>query len=293
MRLLRLILCAITVAWAGPAMAGDPFEDARYHIGIKNNEAALRVIDSGAFDVNMQTSEGYSLLHYAADANNLPMVDALLQRGADPSLKTQRGSTAIDMATGTMVQARLKAALAASKGAAVKANPPAAGNGGGGDYDAIRYYIGIKNNEAAIAELAKGFDVNMQTDEGYTLLHHAAEQNNLVMVNDLLRRGANPNLRSAKGSTAADMGYYYKPILSAIQARGGKLNLMANAKGPVPMTPNSVTGKADAASPAAKSKYAAMCEDRHYSSSSLCSDSTCKMREYRKWQTCLQTGSYY
>lgn len=54
------------------------------------------------------------------------------------------------------------------------------------------------------------------------------------------------------------------------------------------------TGTA-AARPEAKqpeSPHRKMCNQRHYSSSALCSDSTCKMREYRKWQGCLKTGNY-
>lgn len=287
MRIVRILACAVALSTASIAAAGDPFEDARYYIGTKENETALRLIDNGGIEINMQTSEGYALLHYAADADNLAMVEALLQRGADPSLKSARGSTAYDMAIGTMVQAKLKAAMSGARGTAATAgNSP---GGGTADYDSIRHYIGIKKNDAAIAELDKGIDVNMQTGEGYTLLHHAAEQNNLTMVKELLKRGANPNLRSAKGSTAADMGYYYKPILAAIQESGGKLNLMADAKGPVAMTPLNVTRS----SSAFKSPHAKVCEARHLSSSSLCSDGTCRMREYRKWQTCLKTGSYY
>ena len=46
-------------------------EGARYNIKVKANAEAIALIDSGQFDVNMQTDEGYSLLHYAADAGNL------------------------------------------------------------------------------------------------------------------------------------------------------------------------------------------------------------------------------
>jgi hypothetical protein len=53
------------------------------------------------------------------------------------------------------------------------------------------------------------------------------------------------------------------------------------------------TSTAAASSSAAKSPREKMCQQRWSSSNALCSDSTCKMREYRKWQTCLKTGSYY
>lgn len=44
----------------------DPFDRARNHIQARQNADALALIDSGQFEVNLQTSEGYSLLHYAA-----------------------------------------------------------------------------------------------------------------------------------------------------------------------------------------------------------------------------------
>ena len=66
---------------------------------------------------------------------------------------------------------------------------------------------------------------------------------------------------------------------------------------PVKPTPAKPTGTSipakPSAAPTADEARRKMCNGRHYSSSALCSDSTCKMREYRKWQTCLKTGSYY
>ena len=235
MRLWRVVACALALSVAGTAaLAGDPFDSARYYIGVKDNERALELIDSGEFDVNAQTSEGYTLLHYAADAGNLAMVEALLERGADPTIKSNAGSTPAMMAIGTMVQARIKKAAAAwGKGA-----PAAAA--GTGDFDKIRYAIGIKDNAAAIAELDKGIDINMQTDEGYSLLHYAADQGNLAMVKELIRRGADVNLKSARGSTPLDMALGTM-VQAEIKKAGGTWGRAAPAK-PVPMTPAPALG---------------------------------------------------
>lgn len=284
MSLLRFIVCAIAFAWAGPAVAGDPFDDARYYIGTRNNEAALRLIDSGQFDINMQNGEGYTLLHFASGDGSLEMVNALLERGADPHIKNSLGQTAFDRAVGTMVGARLKKAMAKPTGANGAAT-------GGGDFDKVRYAIGARRDADAIAELNKGIDINMQNGEGYTLLQFAAGDGNLAMVKELIRRGADVNIKNSLGLTALDRAVGTM-VVSELKKAGGKYGKEPPAK-PVSMTPKNATGKADSASPAAKSKYAEMCEARHYSSSALCGDSTCKMREYRKWQTCLKTGSYY
>lgn len=296
MRLIQIVLCIVVVLTNSFAVAGDPFNDARHAIGIKDNETVLKLIDSNQVPINMQNDEGYTLLHVAADQNNLAMVELLLARGADPSIKSQTGSTAFSMASGTLIRSKIKAAMdgrvkAAPAPASVAAPAPAPAIGAG-DFDKVRHAIGIKDNDTAIAEINKGIDINMQNAEGYTLLHIAASQNNLVMVEKLLRLGAQPNIRAQSGATAADLGYGFKPILAAIAAAGGTLNTMANAGKPKPMTPFTAM-PAVPAPPAEASSDAKLCAQRHRSSSALCSDSTCKMREYRKWQTCLKTGSYY
>ena len=158
-----------------------------------------------------------------------------------------------------------------------------------------------KENAKALDLIASGaFDVNQQNSEGYTLLHFAADQNNLDIAKALLERGADPNIKTNSGSTAADMAYSGSAVLSAVLKAGG--SYARNA----PYTPAPVTASKPSKAPA-QSKPATgtstragkedprrkMCNARHYSSSALCSDSTCKMREYRKWQTCLKTGSYH
>jgi hypothetical protein len=294
---LSVVACVLVLASAGLAMAGDPFDDARYAIGVKDNAGALRLIDSGRFDVNMQNGEGYTLLHFAAGAGNLAMVEALLERGADPTIRNSLGMTPKESAIGTMVVARIQKAQ--SGWGKPSPGSPAAGAGGSGDFDKVRWYTGARRNADAIAELDKGIDINMQTSEGYTLLHYAAGDGNLEMVRELIRRGANVNLRSSSGFTPYDSAIGTM-VQAEIRKAGGVsgINPTSTAKPaaakPAPAKP-AAARPAPAAKPAATADEARrkMCNGRHYSSSALCSDSTCKMREYRKWQTCLKTGSYY
>jgi len=171
----------------------------------------------------------------------------------------------------------------------------------GDPFNDARHAIGIKDNETVLRLIDSGqFEVNAQNSEGYTLLHFAADQNNLEIARELLRRGANPNIRTNSGSTVADMAYSGSMLLTEVQKAGGKYARNAPyTSSPAPMS----QAPAQQSKPAIKAKSPAsaqandprrkMCNARHYSSSALCSDSTCKMREYRKWQTCLKTGSYY
>lgn len=295
MKILKVLALAGALSLAGAAHAGDPFDDARWAIGARDNAAAVRLIDSGQFDVNMQNGEGYTLLHFAAGDGNLAMVEALLERGADPHVKTSLGQTALDRAIGTMVAARLREAMGRKFGVSAK-------RAGTGDFDKVRYAIGSRNNEAAMAELDKGVDVNMQNGEGDTLLHFAAGDGNLAMVEELLRRGANPNLKNEVGFTPLDRAIGTM-IAARIKAAGGRSGKASSAPAPVaraaaakpakPATPAKAAKPATATAAKPKTEREKMCASRHYSSSALCSDSTCKMREYRKWQTCLKTGSYY
>jgi ankyrin repeat protein len=153
-----------------------------------------------------------------------------------------------------------------------------------------------KENPKALALIESGaFDINRQNSEGYTLLHLAADQDNLEIAKILLEKGADPNIKSNIGSTVADMAYSGSALLDAVLKAGGTYDKNAPYK-PAQMTeapalkaePTGSVAATETADPRRK-----MCNARHYSSSALCSDSTCKMREYRKWQTCLKTGSYY
>ncbi|GGD90155.1 hypothetical protein GCM10011515_07200 [Tsuneonella deserti] len=177
---------------ATPAIAqADAFENAHHYVVNKMNAQALEIIDRGDFPIDQGNYEGWTMLHYAAESGNLEMVKALLERGADPTLATQWGTSAYDVGSTTLIKAAIAAAIEA-------------------------------------------------------------------------RTGVNP----------------VKPAVSA------RPSSTSAAAAPVRASASAKPGKTQTA----REK---MCEGRWYSSNALCSDSTCKMREYRKWQTCLKTGSYY
>ncbi len=155
MQLLRMLVCVLMI-WTGSAAAAvDPFDKARWAIETKDHATAINMIENGEIDVNAQTQEGYTLLHFAAGAGNLAMVNALLERGADPLRKSNLGTTPYDSAIGTMVQTRLKKAMAEGSPQA-KQQPQL--DAGGADFDKVRWLIGARRNADAIAELDKGID---------------------------------------------------------------------------------------------------------------------------------------
>ena len=227
----RNMLIGLTALFmSSAAIAGDPFDDARYYLGVKQNTEALRIIDSGQFDVNMQTEEGHSLLHYAADAGNLEMVKALLARGADPSLKSRSGSTPYQMAMGNMVQVEIRKAMAkaspiagttgqAGTAGALRSQPvPPAGNGmfamvrsekvNDGRSPAMRPFLKAKDTiwynhpDELVGLIEDCVGVDDQDQYGWTLLHHAADRDRVALAKILLDHGAKRNIRNKDGQTA-------------------------------------------------------------------------------------------
>lgn len=292
-----MLIGLMALLMSSAAIAGDPFDDARYYLGVKKNAEALAIVDSEQFDVNMQTEEGYSLLHYAADAGNLEMVKALLARGADPSLKSRSGATPYQMAIGTMVQAEIRKAMAKAStvpgttgqvgtAAAVRSQPVRrAGNGmcemvrsekvNDGRSPAMRPFLKAKdaiwyNHPDELTGLIEDcVGVDDQDQYGWTLLHHAADRDRVALAKILLDHGAKRNLRNKNGQTAPQLAT--SPEMKALLGP-------AVAK---PATP----------SPAASLKVE--CQQKYQADAALSSDTTGKMRAMRRWQQCLNTGRYW
>ena len=297
---LRLFFAASALAIfsATAATAGDPFDEARYYLKIKQNVDALKRIDSGEIDINMQTDEGYSLLHYAADAGNLEMVKALLERGADPTLKSKSGSTPYDMAMGSTIKLILAKAQAGGtmlSGADAAPAKPARASGdkapGNGMCDAARKDPAASGRSPALRPLLAARDAiwynhpeelaallddcvnaNMK-DSGTTLLHIAAERDRVSAAKLLLERGASRTARDPDGKTPAS--YAQSPEMRALL-------------GPAPAAAPKKAG-ASTASAGRKTE----CEQKYQADAALASDSTGKARSYRRWQQCLKTGLFW
>jgi hypothetical protein len=300
MKKLIMVAAAFAAACATAAVAaGDPFEDARYDISIRKNAEALAIVDRGAFDINMQTDEGYTLLHFAADQGNLDMVRELLKRGADPTLRAKTGSTASDMATSAAIRLELTKAAAAWKktvAGLVAASLPspaqepgkaaAGGNGtcaavraepaGNGRSPAMRPFLKARDDVwynhpdelAALLEDCVGVD---QRDvDGSTLLMIAAERGRIEAARALLAHGASCSVSNSRGDTAA--GLAGTPEMKTLLA-------------------SCADGKPQAASADAGRKKE--CHQKYLADAGLCSDTTCKLTAQRKWGQCLKTGNYW
>ncbi|MGZ2412274.1 uncharacterized protein ACUXST_001695 [Sphingomonas sp. F9_3S_D5_B_2] len=301
MKLGLLIAAGALALISTAAIAGDPFDDARYYMGIKKNADALRLIDSGQFDVNMQNEEGYTLLHYAADNGNNEMVKALLQRGADPTIKANSGSTAYDMATGTSIKVLLANAQAGGKveasasAAAPEAPAPAsaagklsASNGmcaavraeqvNNGRSPALRPFLRARDDiwynhpDELEALLDDCVDANAKDPSGSTLLHAAADRDRVGAAKILLAHGASKSATDAAGNIPA--AYATSPEMKALLGSEA-----SKARGAAASIPSAERRK--------------QCSQKFYVDQGTASDETGKARAYRKWTQCLKTGLYY
>ncbi|MBB5685939.1 ankyrin repeat domain-containing protein [Sphingobium boeckii] len=73
-------------------------------------------------------------------------------------------------------------------------------------FEEARQSIVAGDLESALLGITMGaFSVNMQDEDGLTLLHYAAQKGSLGAVQALLDRGADPAIRAKSGSTPADM----------------------------------------------------------------------------------------
>jgi hypothetical protein len=134
-------------------------------------------------------------------------------------------------------------------------------------------------------------DVNQYYPDGNTLVHMAAIAGRADVMEGLLARGGRLDIKRNQSDAATPVELAKRPEIVAYLTRIGAMKKPQPGSYKPAAAP--VTKKPAAAASAAESPRRKMCNERHYTSSALCSDSTCKMREYRKWQTCLNTGSYY
>ena len=150
------------------------------------------LIHEGA-NPNVQGQEGVTVLDWALRREKPRAFAALLDAGADPSLRQADGRSAIHDAAEADDVAFLSTLIAHH----ADLNQ---GMSGGGDTPLFLTLISKCDKQMNML-LAAGADVRKANDVGDTALHRAAEINDFDDVLLLLRAGADPTARNAVGNT--------------------------------------------------------------------------------------------
>ncbi|XP_013399984.1 tankyrase-1 [Lingula anatina] len=129
-----------------------------------HTEAVLDMLHRHNYDINYRLpANGLSLFLCACLSGEGKLIEYLLNHGADPSLLTEEGDSALYLATFGVL------------------NTPQP------DLTVLEMLI------------QEGCDVNHQNNKGYTSLHRAASRGNIEMIEYLLQQGADVNLFSKSG----------------------------------------------------------------------------------------------
>lgn len=153
------------------------------------------LLDKGA-NPNAKQEKGYTALMWAAMRNHLNVVQVLLARGADVSAKGNDGSTALIMAAFEGHTTIVQTLLAGGADMNTKTN-----NG-----STALMVAAIRGRAATVqALLDKGADVNAKLDGGHTALMMAVWEGHTAAVQALLNKGADVNARTKDGMTALIM----------------------------------------------------------------------------------------
>jgi ankyrin repeat protein len=192
--------------------ARDPQGYAPIHTAARNRRPDLIALLAGlGADLDAPDSDGMTPLLHAAMRNHVPTVKMLLQRGADIEKANPQGYPPLALA---IAEAKFEAAKALMEAGAdinkavgaegltplmVSASQVSPGEGG------IFLPGNTRPIDIARALIKAGADVNAQSKAGVTPLMIAAARNVAPMVGLLLQAGADPEIKSGLGQTAADI----------------------------------------------------------------------------------------
>jgi ankyrin repeat protein len=183
---IRLLICLIAVFVAA---CGKPNPETKIHRAAKlgRTEEVKKLLESGV-DVN-KVVDGMSPLQAATKGHQIECMRLLIERGADPAVKDEDGRDLWDLVwPGNRFISRGEA----------DAMAVLLENGFEGR---ISLMTAVKDadNAQLITVLLKQGESHEQVDEnGWTPLHHAADQGHSESTLALLQAGANPNAETTK-----------------------------------------------------------------------------------------------
>lgn len=201
------------------------------HNAARNRLAhVIEMLAGRGADVNARDSDDYTPLLHAINRNHVPTIKAIIEAGGDIEAKTPHGITPLTWAIGDGKYFAAKALIdlgakvdSASGPLAVTPLMTAATQLPAQSRTTALTH-GPAPNELALDLIAKGAEVNRQSEEGVTALMVAAGHNNTAMVALLLKAGADPTIKNHQGLTATDIAEQaqFDNIVGALKLLGKK-----------------------------------------------------------------------
>ncbi len=209
------------------------------------NKEVIELLLAAGANVNAVRIDGWTPLHVAADIENISITKLLLTAGADITIKNNEGKTAFYYAEEPELKALLDPKIAlfkafsTSKYKEVKRVLESGVDVNSVDEDGntVLHYAAY-NDETEIAELllSKGANVNAVNREKETPLHMASDEGDKEIVKLLLGAGANVNAVEIDGKTplhmAVENGHF--EIVKLLLGAGANVNAVSK-NGTVPL----------------------------------------------------------
>ena len=178
------------------------------------------LLDSGA-DINYQAkSTGFTALMIAIDSSNDRIAEYLLNSGANPSLKNNKGNTASKLASSssTIFQLIQKKETLDRLQKRPQAAPTTATPAGQLNIDFYEEIISPTPQTKKIKSILKrGANINYQDEDGYTAVMLAVDNQNDRIAEYLLNEGADPLLKNTYGEIASDLASRHSPIFAILK----------------------------------------------------------------------------
>ena len=188
-QIVELLLAAHADVGAVDSEDNTPLDEALLHGQV---QAVRTLIAHGADAKRVHASDNRGTLHEVAIKGFAPMVQPIVDAGADPAARDRSGQTPLDLAlaykNANVVTALLKAGLnlKESEAAAEEAMETATMRG---------------QTEIARVLIESGFDITKPTGAGSTYLHDAALKGKKKVVELLIEHGAHVNALNRNGGT--------------------------------------------------------------------------------------------
>ncbi len=188
----------------------------------------ITAFKEAGFDISVQNDKGRTLLHYAAKHNFPEVISYLLENGVDKNLQDKNDTTALQIANQYRNSEAIKLLIDVKAYLNLQEDSKCT--------SIFRMTKTQSNVLSYISAFEKaGDDISVQNDKKRTLLHYAAKHNLTDVINYLLEKGVDQELRDKNNETALQLAFRkgaYEAVQLLIDPRAN-LNLQEENKSPL------------------------------------------------------------